>query len=101
MKMHFVKSKSDVSKCIDDYCRHELAILRIRNPELAHRTILFTMDDDNAEPITDEDIMARNGAIYTKSLDYTREQSEMIDYVWGTVNAMARAMLVDGNLPEE
>ena len=90
-----------MSKCIDDYCSHELAAFRIRNPELARRTILFTMDNLNAEPITDEDIMARHGAIYTKSLDYTREQSEMIDYVWGTVNAIEKAMLVDGNLPED
>ena len=35
VKMYFIKTKYNVSKCTDDYCRHELAILRARNPELA------------------------------------------------------------------
>ena len=44
VKMYFIKSISEVSKCLDDYCRNELAALRSRSPELVRRTILFTVD---------------------------------------------------------
>ena len=46
--IEYKSKKSDVNQCVDDYCRHELAILRARNPKLAKRTILFTIDSGEA-----------------------------------------------------
>ena len=46
--------------------------------------------------------MARHDAIYMQWLDYTSiEQRELIQGIWGAITAITRAMLVDGNLPEE
>ena len=102
VKMYFVKSSSEVSKCIDDYCRNELALLRSRSPELARRTILFTVDNRNTEQFTDEEIMARHGAIYYNwPMNTNIEQSEMVRSVWGPMDALTRAILVDGDLTDE
>ena len=100
IKMYFINTKSDVNKCFDDYCRHELAILRGRNPKLASRTILFIIDGGEAASIKVEDIMTRHGAVYKKTLAYIAEQDSLIERVWGTIGTMARAVLADAKLPE-
>ena len=43
--------------------------------------------------------MARHGVVYKKTLVYTVEQNSLIERVWGTVDAMARAMLPEAKLP--
>ena len=88
VSMYFIKAKPDVSMCIDDSCRHELAILRARNPELERLTILFTIDGGEAASFTVEDIIARHGAVYKKTLAYTAEQNSLIDHFWGTIGAL-------------
>ena len=95
VEMFFIMAKSDVNKCTDDYCRHELAVLRARNSELAKRTILFNSDAGEAASIKVEDIMASHSAVYKKTLAYSAEQNSLIERVWGTISAMARAMLAD------
>ena len=76
--MYFTKKKSDVNKCTDDYCKHELAILRARSPDLAELTILFTIDGGESASIKVEDVIARNGAVYNKTLPNTAEQNSFI-----------------------
>ena len=45
--------------------------------------------------------MARHDAVYKKTLAYTAEQNSLIERVWGTIGAMARAILADAKLPEK
>ena len=43
--------------------------------------------------------MAKQGAVYKKSLAYTVDQDSHIERVWGTINAMAPVMLANAKLP--
>ena len=76
--MFFVKTKDQVQDCIKSYCEHELAILRARNPELAKRTILFTIDGGESKSAKVRRILATHGAEYRTTLAYTPEQNSLI-----------------------
>ena len=101
VKMYFIKKKSDVYDCIEDYLSNEVANLRARNPTLAARTIALTSDVGESVSNRTARLLASKAVLMQRTIPHTPEQNGIIERVWGTIGTMATAMLADSGLDRD